>query len=197
MPPRRTAWLVCLALMAVGSIVAHVAAYRVVAPHSAEHEHLMQVTGHGYLQHVRFCLAVCAAVALLGLGAAVFDRVRGRRALHAPLWVFAVVPPLGFVVQEHVERLFHAGGLPYAAALEATFVLGLALQLPFALVAFFAARLLLAAATALVDRLRTALRSRLAPAPFPCALAFRSVLPACVLASFGHGQRAPPAFAAA
>jgi hypothetical protein len=71
--------------------------------------------------------------------------------LRAPAWLFAVVPPLAFGVQEHLERALQ--GEPTAgAALEPTFVLGLVLQVPFALLAYLLARLLLGA-VALAARL--------------------------------------------
>jgi hypothetical protein len=192
MSPRRAVWLVCLVLMAVGSLFAHLAAYHLVAPERAHRDHLLQASGHGYFAHLRLCLALCAAVALLGFAGVVVDRLRGGRARPVPLWVFALVPPLGFVVQEHVERLLYAGTPPYTAAVEATFLLGLALQIPFALVAFFAARALLALAIVIAEGLRTLARPRLLAhdlTPYP-ALSFAPARTPAL--ARGYSERGPP-----
>ena len=58
-----------------------------------------------------------------------------------PSWLLGVLPLVGFAVQEHLERLLHDGPL-WATALEPVFLLGLLLQLPFALGAALLARAL-------------------------------------------------------
>jgi hypothetical protein len=196
MSPRRAVWLVCLVLMAVGSLFAHLAAYHLVAPERAHRDDLLQASGHGYFAHLRLCLAVCAAVALLGIAGVVVDRLRGGRARPVPLWVFALVPPLGFVIQEHVERFLSAETAPYAAAFEATFLLGLALQIPFALAAFFAARALLALAIAIAERLRPFTRLRSVAGGlvlYPAASLAPVRTPALAR---GYSERGPPLSAA-
>ena len=84
-----------------------------------------------------------------------------------PAWPFAVLPPLAFALQEHLERLLHAGAVPWTAVLEPTFLPGFLLQLPFALLAFAVARALLGAAVLLARllRARSAPACRLAPGP--------------------------------
>ena len=192
MSPRRAVWLVCLVLVAVGGLFAHLAAYHLIAPEHAHREHLLQASGHAYLGHLRFCFALCAAIALLGLAGVVVNRLRGGRTGPPPLWIFALLPPVGFVVQEHVERFLSAGASPYATALEPSFLLGLALQIPFALVAFFVARALLALAIAIAEGLRPLARPRLLPDDLSLhpPLSFAGA-PTPVLAR-GYSQRAPP-----
>lgn len=191
MPRRRLAWLLSLALMAAGGVIAHALAYRLVAPDAGIGipGHRM---GHDHYAHWRICLAVFGALAAVGLASAVVQRLRGQGAVSVPLWVFGVLPPAGFVVQEHAERFLAYGSFPVAAALEPTFAVGLLLQLPFALAAYAAARALVAFATALAVRLGSAPRPRLAPLAVAPALAERLPLPRLPLLSLGHGQRAPP-----
>jgi hypothetical protein len=188
---RRIAWLLSFALMAAGAVTAHALAYRVVAPthhmDSSMHAH----AGHGYTGHLDACLAICGAVATLALVGSFVSRVRRGHVLRAPLWLFAVVPPAGFMIQEHLEHLFATGALP-AAALDPAFVVGILLQLPFALAAYLGARALLALARALVDSLRAPAKPRLLslavlpPGAKPTAPPHRSAL------ALGYGQRAPP-----
>lgn len=191
MQRRRVAWLTSLTLMAVGGALAHALAYRLVAPTAVEAHGHSAAEIHGYLPHLRICLAICGAVALVALAAALFSRVRAQ-AVAAPLWLFALFPPVGFAVQEHLERLFTTGAFPIAAALEPTFLVGLVLQIPFALAAYLAARALIALAVAVARRLLADPRrcpQRCAPAPRPAVRI--ALLRASVLA-LGHGQRGPP-----
>ena len=144
----RLVWLVCAPLALAGSLAAHSSAYRLLAADSHEHQRLLARSGHGYLELIPFAAAAALALALLALA------VTARRAAHgvpapAPAWRVALVAPLAFALQEHLERLAHTGAFPFGAVLEPTFVLGLLLQLPFALVAMFLARMLLGAAEAL------------------------------------------------
>ena len=188
----RIAWLACLALMASGSVFAHALAYKIAAPGHGSHAGMNHPQQSGIFPHAELCLAVCGAVALAILAASLFSRLRASRALVAPLWVFALVPPAGFVVQEHLEHALQTGALPLTAFVEPTFALGLVLQAPFALAAFVLARALLALAQALVECLRAAPRLRLVasePSLLPALLA--GAPPLSALAS-GHGQRAPP-----
>jgi len=106
-----------------------------------------------------------------------------------------LLPLVGFSVQEHLERVIHLGEIPTAAAIEPTFLLGLALQLPFALAAFALARLLLRAA----DHVGRALRARPPhPRVRPRGHAVRPrpvALPLQRVAGLGYTERGPPALA--
>lgn len=193
---RRVAGVVSLALMAVGGLTAHALAYRLVdsetgGAHGAAHEQEV----HGYLAYWPLCVAVSGAALIVSLAAIAFTRARSHARLAPPLWLFALVPPLGFAVQEHLERLIASGVFPYAVTLEATFVVGLILQLPFALAAYLAARALIALAVAVARRRRGGERRRRRTStprfPRPLSPAVASA-PALAL---GYGERGPPALA--
>jgi hypothetical protein len=139
---------------------------------------------HIDMAHWPLCAAVCGVVGLAGLA---LGGVRGGSA-RVPLWVFALVPPVGFVIQEQMLALSEG---TVAAPAGIGLALGLALQIPFALAAFLVARALLAFAATFVRSLRARpvvlvrapaflLEPLAASWPQPCAFVL------------GHGQRAPP-----
>jgi hypothetical protein len=189
---RRIAWLLSFTLMAAGAVTAHALAYRLVAPAHHMDSSMHAETNHGYISHLDACLAICGAIAILALVASLVSRLRRGHLPRAPLWLFAVVPPAGFAVQEHLEHVLATGALPATAALDGAFIVGVVLQLPFAIAAYLAARALLALASALVDSLRAPTRARLLalavlpPGAAPAARPRRSAL------ALGYGQRAPP-----
>jgi len=161
-------WLVSLPFMAVGCLAAHSLAYHLVAAPAER---------HGYLAFAPLFLGVLGAVALVGL-------VRRGRA-RSPL-AFAALPPLAFVVQEHAERL-------QLVVTEPAFLVGLALQLPFALAALVAARAFLGLADLVADALT-------APPDLPRAAALAAPLevvdvPRLSPLAFSRSSRAPPAVA--
>jgi hypothetical protein len=127
----RLPWLLSLPLMAGGCLGAHSAAYGLFDP--------VAEPAHGYLAVAPLLLAIALAV---GIVAAIGAVVTGRTRTGAPIHLFALLPPLAFMLQEHLERALHGAGA-FETALEPAFVLGLVLQLPFALCSFVAARILL------------------------------------------------------
>ena len=163
-------WLLTVPLAVAGSQVAHVLTYRLVVPNADQRAHLLADTGHAYMAHLPLALALCTVLVLLGL----VPQARGARPNHArglAAWHFALIAPLVFCCQEHFERFLHDGTFPVDAPLQRAFVIGLALQLPFALAAYLAARLLLRAA-AVVTALRRRPYRRLQA---PRRAAYRSV----------------------
>jgi hypothetical protein len=142
----RVAPLVALPLAVAGSLVAHELAYRVVG---GAHAHvLLEESGHGYLEHLPAGAMLGLAVLAVGLVVAAAGRARASRAL--PAWAVGLVPFAVFAAQEHLERWVHTGEWPWGAALEATFLVGVALQAPFAVVAWALARVLLRTVARLV-----------------------------------------------
>jgi hypothetical protein len=124
---RTWVWLVVSPVVAAGVLTGHWLAYRLTATPT---EPL-----HAYLEHAPEVLLLLAAAAL-SLAAL------GMR-MSAPLVrTFPLVGLATFVVQEHLERLIHGGGLPMLLTSPA-FIVGLALQIPVALVAWAVARWLL------------------------------------------------------
>jgi hypothetical protein len=186
MRAHRLAWLASLALMAVGGVVAHALAYRLVAPDAHAHHH------GGTFAHLQFCMALCATVVLLAAGASLFGRARALRRLRTPIWLVALLPPVGFAIQEHLERLIHSGSVPYGASLETVFLVGIVLQLPFALAAYLAARALVTLAVAVVERLRAVYRPRLVSLSLTAPMSVRLHAPRERLLAGGLGGRAPP-----
>jgi len=125
MARRMLAWLLVTPLAAVGVLAAHAAAYAVTRASLGEE--------HGYLEHAPQVAGLLASLALVGL--ALQERSLSR---FSPRWV-APLAPLGFVCQEHIERLVHTGQLPFLLT-SPTFLVGLALQLPVAAVCVVLAR---------------------------------------------------------
>jgi hypothetical protein len=146
---RRLTWLVALPALLAGTQLAHGLAYRLVFPETSLRVHVLAASGHGYLAWLPLVLGLAGALGAVGLAAAVVDAARGRAVGSLPPLAFAVVPPLAFVLQEVLELSLHSGAVGWHAFAEPTFLPGLALQLPFALLAWAAARLLLRAAVRL------------------------------------------------
>jgi hypothetical protein len=137
---------VALPVMLAGTQVAHSLAYRLVFPQAHVRVGVLAASGHGYLAWLPLVLAFAGAGALVGLGAAVLDAARGRVVRELQPLAFAVLPPLAFALQELLELSLHTGTFAWHAFAAPTFLPGLALQLPFAALAYLAARLLLRAA---------------------------------------------------
>jgi hypothetical protein len=190
---RPLAWLLALPLMTAGSLVAHGLAYRIVAPQPDVRLDLLDRTGHAYLEAAPFVLGICLALLLAGIAAQVARALRrGSRSAPAA-WPLAALPLLGFVLQEHLERLAATGDVPLAAVSEPTFLVGLALQLPFALAALVAARILGRAAEAVGRALATAAPPRLAARPGAVRRPVVALLPNAPRLAYAHSGRAPPA----
>ena len=163
-----TPWLVSLPFMAAGCLAAHSLAYHLVS---------VREERHGYLAFAPLVLGLLGALAVAGVV------VRGRS--FSPL-ACAALPPLAFVVQEHAERL-------ELVVAEPAFLVGFALQLPFALAALVAARAFLGAAERVLEAFaggRRPVRRRLPPPQAVCVALLRSTL-----VPGPRSSRAPPAVA--
>ena len=184
---RRLTWLVALPAIVAGSQAAHALAYRLVFPEAPFRTHVLAVSGHGYLAWLPLTLGVAGAIAFVGLAAAAVDAARGRAAGELSPLGFALLPPLAFALQEIVELSVHTGTFDVRALAAPTFLPGLALQLPFALVAYLVARLLLRVAARIGRAFAAAPRLRVVPQRhrFRDPLAARSQ-PGCSI------PRAPP-----
>jgi hypothetical protein len=183
----RLTWLLFLGLLVGGWAAAHGLAYRIAVPDGDERRHLLEATGHGYLDPA-VLVSVSVTLVILGLGGCV---LRGRVAAPAPS-LFALLPPFAFVVQEHLERLLHTGAFPVDGALEPTFAVGLLLQVPFALAAALVARALLVLTAALAGRLRRSPVGQPRRASGGRGPVHSATLPPVGVLALGHGQRAPP-----
>ena len=194
---RAAAWLSAIPLMLVGSQVAHVFAYRLAYPVARVRLRELVVTGHGYLGFWPVLLGIAAGLELAALGSVVAGSFQRRRSTPVAPWAFAVMPLLAFVVQEFLERWLAGGSFPWWMILQPTFRIGLLLQLPFGLLAYLVARLLLGVAGDVGSALRrladsaTPLGVRATWSPFELA---QVRLPAL---AHGRTSRGPPTAAPA
>ena len=152
---RLLAWSLTAPLALVGSQLAHDAAYLGAEPDDDRRvSHLLESTGHGYLAEVAKPTALIAVALCLAALAVYFGYVRrGGRPARLGAVPFALVPVAAFLLQEHLERVLHHGNFPFSLLLERPILLGLVLQVPFALLAYGLAWLLLRATEALVRAL--------------------------------------------
>ena len=185
---RCPALLLSLGLAAAGALAAHGLAYRLVEPDPHRRRHLLEETGHGYLDAKLFG-SILAALVLIGFAGRVL--AGQRRVSSPPLWVFGLAPPVGFALQEQAERVLHDGSFSAAEFLAPTFLVGLLLQLPFGVAALLAARTLLTAAAVLGARLGSVPELTLAPDASLTLSVFEWV-PAAPTLIGARGQRAPP-----
>ena len=144
---RAATWLLSLPLMVTGSQVAHVLAYRLVYPDAQVRLRDLLATGHGYMAGspawLTVALGALGVVELLGIGWSAAGVVRGRRTAPVAPVAFALLPMIGFTLQEFLERWLAGATFPWWLVLQPTFRIGLVLQLPFALVMYVVARELL------------------------------------------------------
>jgi hypothetical protein len=145
---RSLVWGVVVPLMLVGSQAAHALAYRLVYPQAHARTLALLATGHSYLAWFPVVIGVAGASLAASLLLVTVDGARGREARGLPPLGFALLPALAFALQEFLELSLHMGTFGWRAVLAPTFLPGLALQLPFAAVAYVVARLLLRAACA-------------------------------------------------
>lgn len=142
-------WALTLPLAVAGSEVAHSVAYRLVIPGAAQRGEVLKETGHDYFSYFPLAAGFAGALLLLALARRVVLARRGVLGARPSAGWVAAVPVLTFFLQEHLERLISEGAIPWGAALEPTFLPGLLLQLPMALLAYALVRLLLRGAEAL------------------------------------------------
>jgi hypothetical protein len=162
MARRLLAWLLVTPLAAVGILAAHDAAYRLTRTQTG--------SVHAYLEHVPQVLAVLVSIGLVGL--AVQERSLGR----ARLWPFALIGPVGFACQEHLEQLAHTGDLPLLLTTP-SFLLGLVLQVPVVVVCVLVARRIAGTLVGVRRALPPLVDGAWLPLPCTAAATPRSLLP--------------------
>jgi hypothetical protein len=189
---RHLAWPVAVPISVLGVLAAHWLSYRLVVPDPHARGHLLAATGHGYLSYAPLIVGVSLALVVLGFGSAIVREFRGRSpGATAPAWLVALAPPLAFVVQEYLERYSQHGWVEWGVAFEPTFIVGLALQLPFAVAAGLV--------TVVLTRAARGLAAILTRRPAPRLRAVqrferpdRPDLPRTPTLALGYAGRAPP-----
>jgi hypothetical protein len=186
---RGGAWLVGLPLTLAGVLLAHALANAVFG--SPEGRNELFASAASGAQLVPVVAAVSTAALLVGLALRVggwWSLPTDAPTLAAP---FACLPPLAFVLIEAFEGLLNRGVIPFGDALQPTFLVGLALQLPFALAAYLLAKLLLRAGDGL--RLRFLRESASSTVRLPAPVRPRERIRPHSLASLSRLRgRAPP-----
>lgn len=193
---RRSVVPLALAVAGLGWAAVHSLAHRAVMPGGAGAD---AAGVNAYLSYLPTSLALCFALALpLAAGAALGRR--GRRTSARSLWLFGAVPVLGFAGHALAEPLLMGGSsLPQlgasAWALMPVLLVGLLVQIPFALGALGLARGTLRFAETLARSLARAGRISYRHAAGHRAPLVRDRAPAFDL-DCARAQRAPPALAA-
>ena len=133
---RRFPWLLAMPLMAAGSVAAHSATYLVAFTRTREHgAELSERASSGDAGYLVLVLGMLGAFMLVACAARLLAGRRDPRASEPSPWLFFVLPPLAFALQESSERLLRTEAIPFHTALEPRFLIGLLLQLPFGLLA--------------------------------------------------------------
>ena len=191
---KRVAVLVAAPIAVAGSLVAHQINYGMQAPSPTARAWLLANTGHGYLRHLPLVIAACLVTALIGAVLDVTPRALRRGGLAA--WPLALVAPLAYATQEHLERFIHDGVFPTHLIGQRAFTMGLLLQIPFALFAWGLARTILRATRRVVEAIRSSGR-RLSrrPADRPWRPIFDDQIRRAPIAHRLGGRAPPPLLA--
>jgi len=135
----RTLWCLTLPALLVAETTGHTALARVFDQGDKRHgllSHALEVYGPPLL-----AVSVLLAAMILWRRVLASFRAEGQQPL--PAWRLAALPALGFLVQEHVERLVVDDRLDWLTVLEPAVLIGVALQLPCGLAAIWLVRTLL------------------------------------------------------
>jgi hypothetical protein len=194
---RVAAWLLAIPLMIAGSQVAHVFAYRLVYPQAQVRLQELLATGHGYFAYIPMLAGIGLAFEIVVFFSLVAGSMRRQRHARVSPWAFACLPVLGFAAQEFLERWLAGIPFPWWVVLQPTFRIGLLLQLPFAVLVYVAARLLLRVADHIGSVLRgTGDRASLV-GPARGWFAVDVSAPRIAALASGHAGRGPPPRSAA
>jgi hypothetical protein len=188
---RGLTWFVAVPLLLASSQAAHFLAYRIVYPGTPLRAQVLLATGHGYLDRLPLVFGAAGAIALVALLVAVVDASRGHAPRALPPWAFGLLAPAAFVIQEYLERSLHSGTFAWHTAAAPTFLPGLLAQIPLALLAWLAARLLLRAA-AHAGRALTSPPPRFAPEPLVSLVPVAPATPRTHVLARRRAERGPP-----
>ena len=155
-------WPIAVPLAVVGTLAGHSVGYRVAVPDAHERAHVLASSGHGYLAYAPLLIALCVALVAIGVVAMVLAAVRGSDTSGGSrqIKLVAAFAPVAFALQEVLERYAHDGRLRWELVVSAPFVLGLATQVPFALLAAAIAYALATAAHGVAQAIKSVRRLR-------------------------------------
>ncbi len=188
---QHAAWLSTLPLLVAGQLAGHSLGYGLAIPDAHARADALAQSGHGYLGYARVVLTIGLGLLLAALAFRVVATFRGSPSRPPASPAILLLPPVAFVAQEYLERLVHSGQMQWATALQPSFLVGLALQLPIALLALLLAWALESIAEKvgrLLSERKPALTAPvLVPVPTGVVAAAR-----LVGLARGYGERAPP-----
>jgi len=187
---RRVALPAFLLVLGLIWAAAHALAHDVAAHPAAGHHGAGEAGVDSYFAYLPTSLALCLALAAaIATGAALGRRWAGRSG--RSVWLFGLVPVLGFAADTLVELPSHGSTATTTVELVPVFLIGLLIQIPFALVAVgLAGRILW-----LVEQLAFTLREVGGDArpEATTSLAWADTEAACgLLLVGGRRSRAPP-----
>jgi hypothetical protein len=187
---RRLLVPVLLALSGLGWAAAHAVAHRAVMSDSS----MGASAVHQYFSYLTTSLALCLALALpLAAGAVIGKRWQGASA--RSLWLFGLVPVMGFIGHGTEPFVLGSGGSSNVSELAPLVLVGLLIQIPFALVAVGLARRVLWLAESLARALAGSNRDH-APQPPESYPRPRASRPSGFRLDLSHTERGPPLLAA-
>jgi hypothetical protein len=184
----RLPWIVAVPVMAAGSLAAHSFTAALTGTRAETGHETAERASNGTSGHLTLLIGFLSALVLVVLARRLLSRQR-----RSPSAVtFALLPPLSFAVAEIAERLLHAESFPFQPALEPRFLIGLALQAPFGVLAYLLARLL----TRVIEHVARALRarplSRTRRQPVRWRAPAGADVPRIPTLALGYPQRGPP-----
>jgi hypothetical protein len=188
---RDASWLLTTPLLVAGILAGHSLGYRWAVSDPQARAHVLEESGHAYFSYLPLVLAIGLTMAAAALAGRVRSAARGRRTDTSPPWLVALLPPVAFLAQEVIERLLHTGHLHAGAVFEPAVLIGLALQLPIAVIALGLAWLLAEGADAVGRALGDDPPARVA-ALFLGAPADPVLVPVRRVVARGWSERGPP-----
>ena len=190
----RLLWPFLPALM-VAEHLGHVLVHRIEEPDAHARAQLLTQTGHGYMDYLQAPLGLCLVLVAATLVSRVVAGFRHRPMRAAPLWWWAGLPALAFVLQEPLGEVLHAGAFEWSMLFSPVLLLGATLEFGCGLVCLILVRKLLAAAHNVGRVLAIAASSRPGIASLTGELCCPQIAPPRRLAlAHGAGERAPPVF---
>lgn len=181
--------------MAAGSFGAHALSYMWAGMHAGSaggDGDATERSSAGVGAHSVLPVGLLAALAVAAVAVWLVGRARGARRMGVSPWLFFALPLLAFGFQELSERILHAEGAPFHAALEPRFLVGLALQVPFGFAALLAARLLMRVVKGIARALTRARPTLALRRGLTLRPSFACELPRIPALALGYSQRGPP-----